>query len=190
MEMWRDIPGYEGIYQASNEGNIRTCADKTTTSVLHGVRHWKQRVLRQKCYKNSKGRVDARVTLWKGKKPHDYLVSRLIALTWCPGYYDGATVNHIDGNPLNNNAENLEWVSLKDIIRHGFKAGLYSTQKACALIDKRGEYYVFRSMSVASQYLGRNTGYLSNLDKKGHTVARSVNGDEYVLSDVTLILEA
>lgn len=187
MERWRDIPGYDGIYQASNYGNIRTCDGKITTSVLHGIRRWKQRVLKQKCIKNSHGRVDPKVTLWKDKKPRDYLVSRLVALTWCNGYFDGATVNHIDGNPLNNREKNLEWISLKKNIQHGFETGLYSTQKACTLIGEHGEYSVFRSLSMASQYLGHHAGYLSNLKRRGDIIAHSVNGDEYVIIDAVTI---
>lgn len=169
MEQWRDIPGYEGIYQASNYGNIRTCEGKTTMSVLHGVRHWKQRVLKQKCYKNGKGRVDARVTLWKDKTPHDYLVSRLVAFAWCTGYYDNATVNHIDGNPLNNKAENLEWVSLSENIRKGHKDGLFHCEIAVELVDKHGYRKQFRSMAGASRFLGMSSGYISNMVAKGKT---------------------
>lgn len=184
MEQWRDIPGYEGIYQASDCGNIRTHADKTTTSTRHGIRHWKQRVLKQKCFKNRKGRIDARVTLWKDKKPHDYLVSRLVAYAWCPGYFDGATVNHKDGNPLNNNTANLEWVAHADNIRLGFETGLYSTQTACALIDEHGKQHAFRSLSVASCFLGRSHGYLSGRIKKGAETVTADNGAKYIIQGV------
>ena len=44
-EMWKDIPNYEGIYQASTFGRIRTCEGKTTYTKRHGIRHWKQRIL-------------------------------------------------------------------------------------------------------------------------------------------------
>ena len=50
-------------------------------------------------------------------------------MTWCDGYFDGATVNHIDGNSLNNHADNLEWISHADNIRHGFEIGLYPQAK-------------------------------------------------------------
>ena len=160
MEQWKAIPGYEGIYEASNEGRIRSAEGKTTISSIHGVVHWKQRVLKQKCYKNKKGRIDARIALWKDKKPHDYLVARLIALTWCDGYFDGATVNHIDGNSLNNHANNLEWVTLADNIRHGFRTGLYSTMKPVEIIID-GKEMQFPSMSAASRALGKNNGYIS-----------------------------
>ena len=45
METWKDIPGYEGIYEVSDKGRVRTAENKTTHSVLRGERKWKQRVL-------------------------------------------------------------------------------------------------------------------------------------------------
>ena len=48
QEIWKDIPDYEGIYQASNLGRIRTASNKTTHSVRHGIRHWEQRILKFK----------------------------------------------------------------------------------------------------------------------------------------------
>ena len=153
MANWKDIPGFETIYQASDDGRIRTCEGKVTTSIRCGERHWKQRELKQHYCKRNTGRsADARVTLWKDKEPHYFLTSRLIALTWCDGYKDGMTVNHIDGNPLNNAASNLEWVTRADNIRHGFETGLYTTAKPCVVhID--GEEVRFRSHTKAAEAL-------------------------------------
>ena len=125
MEKWRDIPGYEGLYQASDLGQIRTCEGKITSNARYAKRVWKQRTLKQKLNKNKKGRIDARVHLWKDGKERTWLVSRLVALTWCDGYAEGLTVNHKNGNPLDNAATNLEWISRKANIQHGFKTGLY-----------------------------------------------------------------
>ncbi len=129
MEEWKDIPGYEGVYQASTLGRIRTCEGKVTSSARFPHRVWKQRVLKQKVCKNSKGRADCRVELWNGKMHRTWLVSRLVAATWCDGYRDGWTVNHINGDPLDNRSENLEWLSHGDNIRHGFANGLYPQAK-------------------------------------------------------------
>ena len=152
-ELWKPIPGFEGIYEASNLGQIRSAEGKTTQNALRGTVHWKQRILKQHYSKRKRsGREDARVTLWKNKEPHYFLTARLIALTWCDGYEDGMTVNHIDGNPMNNSASNLEWVTRADNIRHGFETGLYTTAKPCvALID--GEEVCFRSHTKAAEAL-------------------------------------
>ena len=182
MEKWKDIPGYENIYQASNMGNIRTCAGKVTTSVRHGVRHWEQRVLKQHyCNRKKSGLKDARVTLWKDKEPHYYLVSRLVAMTWCDGYSEGLTVNHIDGNPLNNKAENLEWVSLAENIKKGFESGLYPSHK-CLLTGWNGDEKLFYSFAAANRYLGRNDEYISNVMKGTCVATNKRTGEKYYVT--------
>ena len=165
MEKWRDIPGYEGIYEASTEGRIRTKEGKTTHSVRNGERHWKQRVLKQKAYFNKKGRADARVCLWKNGNEKTFLVARLVAMTWVDGYSPKLTVNHIDGDHTNNRADNLEWMSLADNVRHGFEHRLIKTQIPVVIIEN-GEMSLHRSMAEASRALGKNSGYLSNKYKK------------------------
>lgn len=176
--MWKDIPGYEGIYQASNLGRIRSAPWKATSNARFNNRVWNARILKPK-KQVSGGRCDLRVDLWKEGGHKDHLVSRLVALTWCDGYTDGLTVNHIDGDYLNNRPENLEWVSLSENIRHGFKSGLYaSIQKKVRLVDCNGGYGDFPSMASASRYLGRNSRYLSNAIAKKHTI-RDVYGEPY-----------
>lgn len=160
MEKWRDIPGYENIYQASNFGRIRTAEGKTTRNALYPRRVWKQRILKQKFQKRKNtDKMDARVSIWKDGKEKTCLVSRLVALAWCEGYADGLTVNHIDGNPLNNMAENLEWVSLADNIKKGFEGGLFASTKVVVVRD--GNIEIYRSLATASRALGKNPGYLS-----------------------------
>ena len=125
MEEWKEIPGYEGLYEASNMGEIRSCEGKTTSNARNVRRVWKQRIIKQKLSKGSKGRSDFRVELWKDGKHSTLLVSRLIALAWCEGYQEGWTVNHKNGITTDNRADNLEWLSHGDNIRHGFANGFY-----------------------------------------------------------------
>lgn len=178
MECWKDIPGYEGIYQSSTLGNIRTCEGKTTYTERHGVRHWKQRVLKQKFVANAKGRTDARVNLWKNGNEKSWLVSRLVGMTWCSGYAEDMTINHINGNPLDNRAQNLEWVSLSENIRKGFEAGLYSDIQLPVALVSEDKTLPFSSMATASKYLGKNNGYISLCLKKGRK-ASDQNGQTY-----------
>jgi len=56
-EAWKEITGYEGLYEISNLGRVRTAKDKTTYSEKHGKRTWKQRTLKQKTDKNGYKRV-------------------------------------------------------------------------------------------------------------------------------------
>lgn len=179
MEEWKQIPGYEGLYEASNIGRIRTVEGKTTSNARCPIKHWKQRILKPKWQKRKcGGHRQARVSLWKNGKPKDWLISRLIAMTWCKGYAVGMTVNHIDGNPENDRASNLEWISLADNIRHAFGTGLMTNQRHCVLIDAYGNVTECRSMSAASRFLGRSNGYVSGKAMSGER-ALSVDGCEY-----------
>ena len=173
MEIWKDIPGYEGIYQASTLGNIRTVEGKITSSRRCAVRRWKSRVL--------KGRGDhpqtgKRVSLWKDGKAKEWLVARLVAITFLGNPAEFLTVNHKDGNRMNNNVENLEWLSLADNIRHGFATGLYPTKSVA--LSRDGITVYFNSMAKCDVFLGRGKGYTSNSLKKRTTVY-DVKGNEY-----------
>lgn len=169
IEQWKDIPGYESLYEASDCGRIRTHENKVTSSARFKERHWKQRILKQKYQTRRNGKKDARICLWKDGKEKTFLVSRLVAMTWCEGYLPGLTVNHIDGNPENNKAENLEWVTLKRNIQEGFRTGLFP-RKSCVVVEKDGTEKQFASYTDASRYLGKNPGYVSGLIKNNRNV--------------------
>lgn len=175
-ETWKDIPGYEGIYQASTYGNIRTAEGKTTSNKRYNTRCWKSRIL--------KGRGDnpitgKRVSLWKDGKSKDWLVARLVAITFFGNPPKGFTVNHKDGNRLNNSIENLEWLSLSDNIKHGFSTGLYHTQKS-VILKKDGKEFEFRSMAQCDKFLKRAQGYTSGRLKKSN-VLEDVDGSLYIV---------
>jgi hypothetical protein len=165
VETWKDIPRYEGIYQASSHGRIRTHKDKTTHRKGCKPVKWKQRILK---YKGETPKTGYRVSLWKDGKPKDFLVSRLV----CTTFYDDRindkiTVNHKDGNRMNNHIENLEWVSLGDNIRHAFKNNLIKTQKQIKITHRESNTIgYFMSMTRASESIGRTHGYISGLIKK------------------------
>lgn len=180
-EEWRPIPGYVGIYEASNKGRIRSALGKTTSNARYPVRHWKQRILKQKCQRRKNGESrDYRVSLYKDGSEKTVLVARVVAMAWCEGYEDGLTVNHIDGDSNNNNANNLEWVSRRENIQKGFESGLYNkVRKACVLVDDMGNELPFDSLSEASSYLGKNKGYIGNCFLRNRTV-KSKDGKIYL----------
>ncbi|EGQ4394612.1 HNH endonuclease [Staphylococcus pseudintermedius] len=167
-EIWKDVLGYEGIYEVSNFGRIRTHKNKTTYTKKHGVRHWKQRYLKNK---TPNGR-DVRVTLWKNGKSKGFLVHRLVAFAFIPTIKGKNCINHIDGNPKNNNVENLEWCNHLENNRHAFENNLIDTQKAVVLTQlNTGMRLEFVSMVKADRWLKRSNGYTSNrLKRKCKTV--------------------
>lgn len=98
MENWKDIENYEGIYQVSDKGQVRTIPGKTTVRMFNGreiVRHWKGRTLKQKTDKGGYKRV----TLWKSRAGKQFLVHRLVCAAFHANYENLPDVNHIDGNP-------------------------------------------------------------------------------------------
>lgn len=178
-EIWKDIKNYPG-YQVSNLGRVRTY-NKISFTNMHGERHWKDRILKFKPYtttnQRSKQGMGYRVTLWKDGKPKTLLVARLVATTFLEDLIDtNMTVNHKDGNRLNNRVENLEWLSRGENIKYGFENGQYRQDKT--ILYNENEHYEFRSKSIASQFLQRNKGYVSACYKNNRK-ATSKNGIKY-----------
>ena len=185
-EIWKEIPGFEKLYEASNLGRIRSVDGKITYTERHGARKWKGRILKNKTkIPHNSG---FRVSLWKDGEEKTWLSHRLVAMAFLgipkdieiKGTGQRMTVNHKDGNRLNNRIENLEWLTLEDNIKHAFKNDLMSTCKKVVLIidSKRKE---FRSMSEAGKYLGRSDSYISNCIKRKTKIRDSQNKEIEVI---------
>lgn len=95
-EIWRDITGYEGLYQISNLGNVKSLGNNKTR---------KDKVLKQ--IKNKSGYLH--VNLCKKGKSKIHKTHRLVAQAFLPNPYNFTDVNHKDEVKTNNNVENLEW---------------------------------------------------------------------------------
>lgn len=123
VEVWKDIPGFEGAYQASTLGRVRS-VDRIHEIFKNGtlqLRNDKGRVLSQS--KSSNG-FYRQVTLSVGSKPQKWLVHRLIAITFIEQPDPAKTeVNHKDCNGSNNSVSNLEWITPEDNKIHAFKNG-------------------------------------------------------------------
>ena len=105
--------------------------------------------------------------MWKDGKEKTWLVHRLVALAFIPKVDGKECINHIDGNPKNNRVENLEWCNHTENNNHAFDNGLNKSNQILLVDKKNNTPHFFRSLSKASEFLGRNTGYLSNLKKRG-----------------------
>ena len=105
MEEWRDIPGYEGLYQVSNIGNVRSLNYNRRKGCIHVLK------LGYSPYAN--------ISLCKDGKPKHYLVHRLVAEAFIPNPNNYKEVNHIDEDKTNNKVENLEWCDRSHNINHG-----------------------------------------------------------------------
>lgn len=175
---WRDVVGYEDIYEVSDAGKVRTKEGKVTYSTRYKAeRVWQQRTLRQRASKDN----CCRVNLWKDRKEKTWLVHRLVALAFLPREDSKDYVNHKDGNRLNNHVLNLEWCDHKENNNHAFDNDLMtSNTKVVLMHDETKETHYFRSMAKASQFLGFNSGYLSGALKK----------EGFELKEYTVFIEA
>jgi hypothetical protein len=108
MTVFKDIPGYEGLYQISNNGDL-------LSFYWHGKP--KVRVITPSLTLN----LYLYATLYKDGVRKTYGIHRLVAMAFLPSSDQSFEVNHKDHNPLNNNVENLEWISHKDNVAHSWK---------------------------------------------------------------------
>lgn len=95
-EIWKDIKGYEGLYQVSNTGKVKILSKniiKKTTKVPKGY---------------------LRVGLTKNGKTKYFYPHRLVAQAFIPNLQNKPCVNHKDRNVKNNNVDNLEWCTYKE----------------------------------------------------------------------------
>lgn len=103
-EIWRDINGYEGLYQVSNLGNVR--------SLNYHMQKGNIRIMKQRVVKGPYYVIDlSKKCVGKG-----HFVHHLVAIAFpeiCGDYFEGAQINHKDENGLNNVVTNLEWCSAK-----------------------------------------------------------------------------
>ena len=176
-EIWKDVVGYENLYEVSNFGRIRTNKNKITHTEMHGDRHWKQRILKQKFQQRCRSNeFDARVILWKDGKEKTFLVSRLVAISFLDNPNSLPQINHIDGNPTNNKVENLEWCTAKHNVNHMFENKLNKSGKKILLMNKKtDEIFIFTSMSKASLFMKKNNKYIGCNLQRGIT-----ENDEYI----------
>ncbi len=102
--------------------------------------------------------------MWKDGKPNTMLVARLVAFTFLNENIENhnLTVNHKDGNRLNNNLDNLELISLKENIQHAFRTGLQNQIKVKIEDKITGTIIYPSSLAEGSKLIGKNIGYLSS----------------------------
>ncbi|MBR1807189.1 MAG: NUMOD4 motif-containing HNH endonuclease [Selenomonadaceae bacterium] len=108
-EQWRDVVGYEGLYQVSNRNRMK--------SFRYGVEKL------HLTYPNKDGYL--KVGMTKDGKKKSFIFHVLVAQAFVPNPDGKPEVNHIDGNKQNNRPENLEWVTHHENMKHAWRNGLY-----------------------------------------------------------------
>ena len=115
METWKDIKDFEGLYEVSNLGRIKSLANKKSPKITiykHRTSKYYKSKIKEKIMKQglvSRGYFS--ILLIKNKNGTRAYVHRLVAQTFIPNVENKKTVNHKDGNPKNNQVSNLEWAT-------------------------------------------------------------------------------
>ena len=148
-EIWCDIKNYEGLYQVSNKGKVKS---------LNYKRTGKEKILRPG--KNGKGYLFVR--LYKNRETKMYKVHRLVLSTFspCPDS-ESLQVNHINECKADNRLENLEWVTNKDNQNHGTRNARMAEKKSIPIVQLAldGKYIKsYRSAIEAKRECGFNNG--------------------------------
>jgi hypothetical protein len=116
-EVWKDIEGYEGLYQVSNLGKVKSIDRyiKQYNGYNYSIRIYRGKILKS----NIGNRGYLKVVLHKQRKAKTYNVHRLVAETFILNPNNYSQVNHKDENKLNNCVDNLEWCTSKYNINFG-----------------------------------------------------------------------
>ena len=160
-EEWRDIKGYEGKYQVSNLGRVKSLKDR------YG--NYREKILSMRSNKGGYKRVG----LWKNGEGKTYYIHRLVAEVFIPNPNNYLEVNHKDENKQNNKVENLEWCSREYNNNYGTKTQRASekikgskhpksrkvlcitTGKKFNFIKEAAEYYSINKVTISKCCKGK-----------------------------------
>jgi hypothetical protein len=130
-EIWKDIPGFENLYQVSSLGRVKSLPKHTNNQFSNKEIILKPVKSNNYLNVNLKGKIIG--------------IHRLVAITFIPNEENKPQINHKDGNKQNNIISNLEWCTASENILHAYKTGLKVAtsnhlKKKILQYDKRGNF--------------------------------------------------
>ena len=153
-EIWKDIKDFEGLYQVSNRGNVRSL-DRTDNNNHFQKGHLLPLCNNRKGYKN--------VGLWKNNKQSMRQVHRLVGEAFIPNPNNWPCINHKDEKPSNNDVTNLEWCTYEYNNNYGTKGKRVSDANSKSVIQytKQGEFVAeYKSAREAKEKTGIDNGHI------------------------------
>lgn len=176
-EQWKNIKGYEGRYQISNLGRVRSLP----RIVSFGTQSRKIKGCIRKLKAKKNGYLF--IQLNRDKKEHDYHIHRLVAESFVKGYFKGADVNHKDGNRQNNVYTNLEWCTRSQNILHSLRVlGAKRRHRSVVSISASGTIKKYKSIAEAARITGisnSSIGDCARHRRKGLHLAGSLQWEYY-----------
>ena len=161
-EIWKDVKGYEGLYQVSDLGRVNS------------LDHYAQRgrglgLYKSKIIKPTKSiRNYLRVRLSKNGEVKNSSIHRLVAEAFIPNPNKYHCINHKNFNTHDNNVNNLEWCTQSENCNHNI-INFKGSKQHKTVIVMNGEIKTFPSMSKASEFLGFKRGWIAtNFKRKGN----------------------
>lgn len=174
-EIWKDIKGFEGLYQVSNTGLVRGL-DRMTK--CKNIPPFFTKGVLLSLYKSPHGYLQCNLSKKNHKKPVN--VHRLVAETFIPNPEKKIDVNHINGDKTDNRVENLEWATRKQNINHAIKIGLFDpknnnqSKKVMCVETKE----IFNSAVEAAHAKNANSSSICNIIKK--RIMKNRHGHPYI----------
>lgn len=126
QEIWKDIEGYEGLYQVSSLGRVKSL-DRYVNCPINGI-NAKRLAPGKILFLGCRNRYPF-ITLYKTNISKTFSVHWLVAKAFIPNPENRKEINHLNGSRLDNNVSNLEWCTHSENIRHADKTGLRKMPK-------------------------------------------------------------
>lgn len=160
IEEWRDIPGYEGLYQVSNFGRVKRLEHWKNQKTLRQYKYYHYKKLPEKIMTLTVEPRYTRVSLRKDNVTRFLFVHRLVASAFIKNGKKLPEVNHIDCDGHNNRVDNLEWCDRKYNINYSdrtLKASI-ACKKKVRCIDTG---IVYPSVTEAADAIGAHKSKIS-----------------------------
>src|SRR5690606_4562643 len=170
-KIWREWPGFEGLYEVSSEGDVRS-VDRVVVSPARSPQRLKGRVLRPGVaftgYRT--------VALSRDGKPRSYTIHELVAAAFIGPRQPGDDVDHIDGNRLNNHVQNLRYVpheintrNITKINSRSGALGVYPNGKSgwMAMVGVGGKTVYLGTYRTIAEASAARQAYESRTDHRG-----------------------
>lgn len=169
-EIWKPIVGYEGLYEVSNLGRVKSLPRLKSSGI--GKRNY---ITEEKILVKVNCLGYDCVNLYKDKKGKMFKVHRLVCENFLEKVDGKELVNHKDGNKKNNNLYNLEWCTSKENALHAFEIGL-SKRKYQYFESEISDLYKYGfTLRDISKFYGCKEGTVLNILKRNNVETRKRN---------------